>query len=240
MKYLALIFLFFMHCSSKKENDLPISIEGDWIEVFEETEWIYDWSGLKFENDTAFRISDFGIFVKGPYSIKDNRIKTEEYDGVFEFNILSLTDDSLKIERNGEVIQYYSRRLEYDKDLKFNFISISTYKCMDLCWEFDYKLQNNGLEVFDGKYNTQTLGIKESKMNDKLLKEIDSLFKWSNIKELEPERIPIAVDGWLINFEINFNENESIAFSTTSFEIPYRLKPIFHLIMKHLKEEGLK
>lgn len=240
MKYLAWIFLFFIQCSPNMENGLPISIEGEWIEVYEETELPYDWSGLKFKNDTAYRISDFGLFEKGPYSIFENHVVTDEFDGIFKFTILNLTYDSLKIERNGEVIQYYSRRLEYDKDLKFNSISISTYKCMDLCWEFDYKLKNNGLEVFDGKYNTQTLGMKESKVNDKLIREIDSLFKWSNIKELEPEKIPIAVDGWLINFEINFNENESIAFSTTSFEIPYRLKPIFHLIVKHLKEEGLK
>lgn len=240
MKYLVLTFLIFMHCSSKKEPDIPISIEGDWIEVYEEIEWIHDWSGLKFENDTAYQISDFGLLVKGPYSTIDNRIITDEFDGIFEFNILNLTDDSLKIEGNGEVRKYYSRRLEYDKDLKFNSISISTYKCMDLCWEFDYRLESNGLEVFDGKYNTRTLGIKESKMNDKLLKGIDSLFKMSNIKEIDPETAPIAMDGWLIKFEINFNENESITFLTTDFEIPYRLKPIFHLIEKHLKEEGLK
>lgn len=241
MKYLGLIFITFIHCSAKKENELPISIKGDWIEVYEETEWIYDWSGLKFENDTAYRISDFGILIKGPYSIVENRVIIDEFDGVLEFTILNLTEDSLKIERNGEVSQYYSRRLGYNKDLKFNSISISTHKCMDLCWEFDYRLESDGFEVFNGKYNTQTLGIKEGKMNDKLLMQIDSLFKWSNIKRLDPERVAVpAMDGWLLYFDINYNDNESISFSTTDFEIPYRIKPIFHLIEKHLKEEGLK
>lgn len=240
MKYLALIFIIFIHCSPKKENELPISIEGEWIEVYEDTEGIYDWSGLKFENDTTYRISDFGLVVKGAYSIVENRIITDEFDGVLEFTILNLTEDSLKIERNGEVNQYYSRRLEYDKDLKINSISISTYKCMDLCWEFDYRLESDGIEVFNGKYNTQSLGIRKGKMEDKLLREIESLFKWSNIKQLNPERVPIAMDGWLIKFDINYNDNESIAFSTTDFEIPYRIKPIFHLIEKHLKEKGLK
>lgn len=220
---------------------MPISqVEGEWIQEIEEPEWIYDWSGLKFKNDTAYSISDFGNLILGSYSIVENRIVIDEFEGITQFTILDLNKDSLKIERNGVVSQYYSRRLEYDKNLKFNSISISTYKCMDLYWEFDYKLERNGLEVFDGKYNTQTLGIKESKMNNKLLKEIDSLFKLSNIKELNPERVPIAMDGWLMIFDINFNENESITFSTTSFEIPYRLKLIFHIIEKHLKEEGLK
>ncbi|GAB3008481.1 hypothetical protein GCM10027284_28770 [Cyclobacterium sediminis] len=240
MKYLALIFIIFIHCSPKKENELPISIEGEWIEIYEDTEGIYDWSGLKFENDTAYRISDFGLVVKGAYSIVENRIITDELDGVLECTILNLTEDSLKIERNGEVNQYYSRRLEYDKDLKINSISISTYKCMDLCWEFDYRLESDGIEVFNGKYNTQTLGIRKGKMEDKLLREIESLFKWSNIKRLNPERVPIAMDGWLIEFDINFNDNESISFSTTDFEIPYRIKPIFHLIQNHLKKKGLK
>ncbi|EON78869.1 hypothetical protein ADIS_0766 [Lunatimonas lonarensis] len=233
-------FFLFLLCSPKEELGSPISIEGDWIEVREDTEWIYDWSGLKFENDTAYIISDFGLLVKGPYSIIDNRIITKEFDGIFELSVQNLTEDSLEIEINGDVRQYYSRRLEYDKDLKFNSISISSYKCMDLCWEFDYRLDSSGFEVFEGKYNTQTIGLKKSKLNEKLLNKVDSLFKWSNIEQLDPEWVPIAVDGWFLKIDVNFNENESISFSTTSFEIPYRLKPIFNLIINHLEEKGLK
>lgn len=239
MKYLTLIFITFFQCSAKDE--ITILIEGDWIEVNEETEWIYDWSGLKFENGTAYRISDFGTLKKGPYSIVENRLIIDEFDEVLEFTILNLTEDSLKIELNGKVSQYYSRKLEYDKELKFNSISISTHKCMDSCWEFDYRLESDGFELFDGKYNTQTLGIKEGKMNNKKLMKLDSLFKWSNINRLESERVAVpSVDGWLIYFDINYNDNKSISFSTTDFEIPYRIKLIFHLIEKHLKEEGLK
>ncbi|WP_026969372.1 hypothetical protein [Algoriphagus terrigena] len=240
MKYPALICIIFILFFPKKDEKFPISIEGDWIEVCEETERVYDWLGLRFENDTAYEISDFGLLAKGPYSIIENRIITDESDGIFEFTILNLTEDSLTIERNGDVIQFYSRRLEYDKDLKFNSISISTYRCMDLCWEFDYRLESNGFEVFDGKYNTQTIGVRESKMNDNLLGKVDSLFKWSNLKCIDPRSVPVAMDGWSIKFDINYNDNESIAFSTTDFGVPFRLKPIFHLVEKHLKEEGLK
>jgi hypothetical protein len=165
MKYLALIIIIFMHYSPKKDNSLSISIEGDWIEVPEETEWIYDWSGLKFKNDTAYRICDFGILIKGPYSIVENRVLIDEFDGISELTVLNLSKDSLKIEANGEVSHFYSRRLEYDKNLKFNSISISTHKCMELCWEFDYRLESNGFEVFNGKFNTQTLGIKKGIAN---------------------------------------------------------------------------
>ena len=75
MKYLALMFIIFIHCSTKKENELPISIEGEWIEVYEKIEWVYDWSGLKFKNDTAYSISYLAILIKGPYSIVQNPLE---------------------------------------------------------------------------------------------------------------------------------------------------------------------
>ena len=240
MKYLAWIFIIFIHCSPKKENGLPISLEGEWIPVFEDIGFIYDWSGLKFENDSAFEIDDRYGFLMGPYSINEDKLLIEEFKGKSEYTILNLTADSLVIENNGDVNHYYSRKLEYDKNLKFNTISISAYRCSDLCWEFDYVLESNGFEVFNGKYNTQTLGLIEGKLNDKLVKEIDSLFKWSNINQLDPDWVAIPDMDWLIYFEINYNENESINFSTTHFNIPYRLKPIFHLIMENLKKKGLK
>lgn len=239
MKYIPLIFIIFFQCSQKKETELPELLEGEWIEVPVKTEWIYDWSGLKFRDDTAYKISDFGALVKGPYTILQKRVLTEGFDGPSEFEILNLTKDSLKIKRKGVISKYYSRRLEYDNDLKFNSISISTYRCLDLCWEFDYKIGRDGFEIFNGKYNTQTDGIKNGRMNEKLLEEIDSLFKWTNIKELDPDRVRIAMDGWRITFEINYNENKSISFSTSESEIPYRFKPIFQIIKKHLNDKRL-
>lgn len=241
MKYLPLILIIFISCSPRTESELPISIEGEWIPVFEDIGLIYDWSGLNFENDTVFEISDRWDVVIGPYFIFEDRIITDTFDGIAEFTILNHTKDSLTLEKNGMITHYYSRRLEYDNDLKFNSISISTYRCMDLCWEFDFMINIDGFAVFNGKYNTQTTGIKEGRLNDRLLKEIDSMFKWSNIKQLDPERVAIpAMDGWLINFDINYNDNQSVTFSTTDWELPYRIKPIFYLIDKHLKEEGLK
>ncbi|KEO72248.1 hypothetical protein EL17_18785 [Anditalea andensis] len=240
MKYLALIFIIFIHCSQKKENGLPISIEGEWIPVFEDIGFIYDWSGLKFENDSAYKIDDRWGLLMGPYSISEDKLLIKELKGKSEYTILNLTEDSLIIKKNGDVNHYYSRKLEFDKDLNFNTISISAHRCFDLCWEFDYVLDSDGLEVFNGKYNTQTLGIKKGKLNDKLVKEIDSLFKRSNINQLDPDWVAIPdVDGWLINFDINYNENESINFSTTDFNIPYRIKPIFQRIKVYLNEEGL-
>ena len=223
------------------ENGLPVSLEGEWIPVLKDTWLVYDWSGLKFENDSASEINDRWCFLMGPYSIREDKLIIEEFNGKSEYTILNLTADSLIIEKNGDVNHYYSRKLEYDENLKFNTISISSYRCLDLCWEFDYELESDGFEVFNGKYNTQTLGIREGKLNDKLVKEIDSLFKWSNIHQLDPDLVPIPDMGdWLIDFKINYNDNESIIFSTTYFNIPYRIKPIFHLIEKHLVEKGLK
>ncbi|WP_215225816.1 DUF6438 domain-containing protein [Echinicola shivajiensis] len=239
MKYFPLIFVIIFSCSKKKNTELAISLEGDWMEVPLKTGWIYDWSGLKFKGDTVYMISDFGNLVNGPYSIVENRIVTEEFEGPSEIEIQNLTRDSLIIGRNGVITKYYSRRLEHDKDLKFNSISIAAYRCLDLCWEFDYKLDSEGFEVFNGKYNTKTYGIKSGRINEKLLDEIDSLFKWTNIKELDPNMVPIETDGWRIDFEVNYNENKSITFSTTEFVIPYRFKPIFQAIKKHLRDERL-
>lgn len=240
MKYLALILFILIHCSPKRENGLPVSIEGEWIPVFEDIGFIYDWKGIKFENDSAYEIDDRWGFLLGPYSIIEDKLIIEELEGKSEYTILKLSADSLMIEKNGVVDLYYSRKLEYDKNLRFETISISTNRCLYSCWEFDFKLQSDGFEVFNGKYNTQTLGLKEGKMNDKLLNEIDSLFKWSNINQLDPDWVAIPdMDGWLINFEINYNDEESVVFSTTDSNIPYRIKPIFQRIKIYLKEEGL-
>jgi len=200
---------------------------------------VYDWSGLKFENESASEINDRWCYLIGPYSIREDKLLIEEYNGKSEYTILNLTTDSLIIEKNGDVNHYYSRKLEYDENLKFNTISISAYRCLDLCWEFDYILERDGFEVFNGKYNTQTLGIKEGRLNDKFVKEIDSLFKWSNINQLDPDLVAIDMD-WLIDFKIIYNQNQSIKISTSYFNIPYRIKPIFHIIEKHLEERGLK
>lgn len=234
---LLIIGLLGIGCSTKYEAEKP-TIDGDWIFVDDPNEITVDYYGLKFVDDTLYTIADRGLTQEGKFLIKGDTIIVEEFGNVInkQRRIKTFTSDSL-ILTSGD--KYYSRNLEFTDSLKFNEIDILAGYCFGNCPQFSLRLTDKGLVNFKPIADCKVTIEKEFTLDSKQKTKIDSLFKWTYLQKLDTSKVYGATDDWSIDIEIVYNDGQLIEIKTTRSKIPFRLKAIFGIIFKSLREKEL-
>ncbi|WP_276371950.1 hypothetical protein [Chryseolinea sp. H1M3-3] len=231
---LALVLgLIFTGCSSKYETNQP-RIDGDWILMEYPAGIEIGPVGLRFMDDTLYTITDGGFVNEGVFIMKDDTLITRDFDQKFDKQrIQKLTDDTLVLTGLYLDKKYYSRKLEFIDNLKFDNIEIVAGTCFGDCPEFILNLTDAGLINFKPKLNCKSTEQVEFILGQEKMKKIDSLFKWTYLHKLDTTRTGAAVDDWAFEIAIIFNQ-QKIKLKTTHDYIPHRLKGIFHLLIDEL------
>jgi hypothetical protein len=239
---LILFSLLLFSCSrDKKEEAKTIaSVEGDWIliEDWDETPTYY--FGIRFKDDTLYRITNETVRMEGKYEVKDKEITVHTPKNKKEnYRLVSNTGDTLILAYGHDIQKYYSRRLEYSENLKFNQIGIEAGSCFGECPQFLMIIENTGNVTFKGITNCKLNDTKIFHLPAEKMKKIDSLFKWTNIHHFDPEQAGSMIDDWKLRLILNYNDNKTVDINTSYFAIPYRYRQLTHLLINTLREEGL-
>ena len=234
-----IVILEFCACSEVSREELP-DLEGEWMYTKETANISGDDVGLKFEDDTVYVIRNSGLWQEGKYTLKQGEVDVVGFGGIkTKYFILNHLPDTVKISRGNHVEKLYSRRLEYNPNLKFDKIIFNAGGCYGECPEFIMTLYGDGDVNFQGTTNTKSLGNTKFKVETRALQTIDSLFKWSYIDSLDATKDYGAVDGWGMEITFYYTENRVKTINGTSMEMPFRLKKIIRWLTDEARKKDL-
>ena len=237
---LLILGLIFISCSTKHETEMP-TVDGDWIFVENVKELAIGYLGLRFENDTLYSLNEGWFTREGKFTINGDTIIVEEFGNKINKarRIKKLTMDSLIISGSTIDEKYYSRKLEFTDSLKLNELSILAGGCYGECPQFSLNLTDKGLIHFKPIRDCKTTTEKEFMLDTKRKNKIDSLFKWTYLQKLDTSKVYSAVDDWVIDIKINYNNGQWTEFRTTDSQVPFRLRRIYGILINSLRENGL-
>ncbi len=227
-----------MSCSNVQNVESP-KIDGDWMCSGTNSDFGDDYLGLRFKDDTLYTIHDNGLIQEGKYSIIGDTLVVEEFGGRINKNrrIASLTKDSLSI-TNG-FGKYYSRRLEFSKELKLDSLELIAGVCFGDCPEFRLVMAGDGLIRFVPINNCRVTAETHFVLKPSTMSQIDSLFKWSYINKLDTNKVYRAIDDWRFDIEIVYNDDQRVKVKTTQSHIPFRLKRMIYIVTNEVRRKGL-
>jgi hypothetical protein len=241
-KFIPLIcgLLIAISCAPKKTNETKW-FEADWIFVRDSSNYFnFDprYIGLRFQKDTLITISDLWLTDEGRYLVNNDKIQVFDEDST-NFQIIKLTKDSLILLGYIDTLRYYNRALEFDKDLKFQRITLQGGKCFGECPEFYLTMDDKGNTEFKGLENSKFQGTKSYSIDYVAKHRIDSLFKWSNIKNIDTTDYYASEDGWSLTITFHYGENQLKRIRGTHSSMPHRLKGIIRTLLDDLRKRGL-
>jgi len=231
--------LIIVSCTPTKTEKITW-FESDWIFVRDTSKFQFDprYIGLRFRNDTLTTISDLWLTHEGRYLINENKIKVFDEDST-DFKIIKLTKDSLILLGYNDTLRYYNRTLEFDKDLMFQKLTLQGGQCFGECPEFELTMDDKGNAEFNGRENSKFQGTKNFSIDDKTKSKIDSLFKWSNINNIDTTDYYGSVDDWSLTITFSYGDNEVRRIKGTRGSMPHRLKGIIRTLLDDLRKKGL-
>lgn len=216
------------------------TLEGEWIYTTETARINGDDVGVKFSDGNLLIIRNSGLWQEGKYALSQDTIYIEKFGGVrSRYLINSYQSDSLTFSRGNHPVKLYSRRLEYNPDLKFDKIILETGGCDANCPKFFMVLNSNGDINFEGIYDSKYIGATNFKMDASAFHEVDSLFKWSYIDNLDTSKDYGFIDGWSINITFYYNGKSIKTITGTYSEMPFRLKGILAILIEVARKREL-
>lgn len=241
-KYPSLIFglLLIASCTPTKTDETNW-FETDWVFVRDSSNYFdFDpkYIGLRFRDDTLITISDLWLTHEGGYSVNGNQIQVFDEDST-NYQIIKLTKDSLILLGYTDTLRYYNRALEFDKDLKFQKITLQGGQCFGECPEFYLSMDDKGNTEFKGLENSKFQGTKSYIINNQAKQRIDSLFKWSNINNIDTTKYYGSDDDWSLAISFLYGNNETKRIRGTHSSMPHRLKGIIRTLLDDLRKRGL-
>ena len=221
-----IIILTFISCSNRHEKYIE-NIKGEWINDFTiigdtETVIVYN-----FENDTSCSLFFDWYYKDGKYKINNDTIRITYFDNETKnYKIEKLSKDSLILNENGNVYRLHRKSLDYDSELEFERIIIISEGCIDGCNKYSIVLNKNG----DVDYQIENKEHLKFKLEKSEIKELDSLFKYSYINNVNDKNLYLTIDGDLIKVKFEYNnQSKTIIGSTLNF--PFSINPIVHKII---------
>jgi len=214
--------------------------ESDWIFVRDTSKFQFDprYIGLRFRNDTLITISDLWLTHEGRYSVNGKKIQVFDEDST-DFEIIKLTKDSLILYGYTDTLKYYNRILEFDKNLRFQKITLQGGQCFGECPEFYLTMDDKGNTEFKGLENSKFQGTKSYLIDVQTKHRIDSLFKWSNINNIDTTDYYGSDDDWSLTITFQYGDNELRRIRGTHSSMPHRLKGIIRTLLDDLRKKGL-
>lgn len=229
-------------------KDKGVSIEGDWVYVNKRYNDVDHYAGIQLNKDTFYRLSDQGRTKVGQYRIVNDSLNIAISNSLYSqprleyetYLIKALSHDSLTlISSNGYELNYYDRKLDYDTNLRLDSIYLRAGTCFGKCPEFEFTLaRNSGEANFIGGNNSKLKGEHKFKFTNSELNRLDSLFKWTRIQQYDSTLYYGAIDDWMIELKINYNEGEFRKIRGSYGGLLYRLQPLTREIIEKLKKEG--
>lgn len=227
-----LIGLLTMYCLATKGQTL----EGDWMYVQKKGEIYSKHGGFRFKADSVWEFGFGGTTKYGRYQIKDDTLSFgNSYKEIVNYRI-KLTSDSLSLtSSSGSTSMYYTRKLEYNGELNFEKIILTT--------ELDngsltFTINKNGKAEFwkerNGKVTKQKFKIEKQRIN-----EIDSVFKWSFIEHIDENIDYSSSFEEPAKLTITYNGGKRATFEGTLSYLPFRLRPMTWYLLNELRKRDL-
>ena len=232
--------LIVISCTPTKSDETKW-FETDWILVRDSSNYFHfdpRYIGLRFLDDTLVTISDLWLTHEGRYSVKGNQIQVFDDDST-GFQIIKLTKDSLILLSYRDTLRYYNRTLEFEKDLRFQKITLQGGQCFGECPEFYLTIDDKGGAEFKGLENSKFQGTKNYSIDVETKNKIDSLFKWTNINNIDTTDYYGSEDGWTLTITFQYGDNERRRIKGTDGSMPHRLKGIIKTILDDLRKREL-
>jgi hypothetical protein len=232
--------LIIVSCTPTKTDETGW-FETDWIFVRDSSNYFnFDprYIGLRFRNDTLITISDLWLTHEGRYSVNGNQIQVFDEDTT-DFEIIKLTKDSLILFGYTDTLKYYNRTLEFDQELRFQKITLQGGQCFGECPEFYLTMDDKGNAEFKGLENSKFQGTKIYSIEFQAKNRIDSLFKWSNINNIDTTDFYGSDDDWSLTISFQYGDNELKRIRGTHSSMPLRLKGIIRTLLDDLRKRGL-
>ncbi len=212
---------------------------GEWMYAPSSLTMYDDRIGLEL-TDSAFYFIYNGVSLQdGNYIISNDSVKVSwEGKDRGSYKIVKLTEDSLILNSSGEIKRLYSRKIDFNPELKLEGIAFTAGLCFGLCPEFELNYDSKGMIHFKllskEKFHVDT---SYALTNNKVLR-IDSLFKFSKIETLDTTQF-FGADDWLMNITFTYDGDKHTRIHGTFMEMPYRIQSILHLFIEDLKEKEL-
>lgn len=239
----ALLFfgLFILASCSDQETETSATLESEWIQVDNQSNVLFDSAniGLVFRRDTLWSTSNRGWFNQGQYVIDRDKIVLTSKTESAEWTIHLLNRDSLTILTRKGDYEFYNRRLEFDKSLKYEKITLHAGVCFGGCQSFDVELNNEGNVKFKRLEKGNVVDSSEYLIDIKTKEEIDSLFKQSQIESIDSSMFYGWFDDWDMKIKFEYSDNNLKEVSGTRSYMPYRLHPIIGTLISDLRKRGL-
>jgi len=232
--------LIIISCTPTKTETITW-FESDWVFVRDTANYFqFDprYIGLRFRNDTLITISDLWLTHEGRYSVNGNQIQVFDQDST-DFQIIKLTKDTLILLGYSDTLKYYNRTLEFDKELRFKKITLQGGQCFGECPEFYLTMDDKGNTEFKGLENSKFQGTKNYSIDVQAKNKIDSLFRWTNISNIDTTDYYGSDDDWSLTITFQYGDNESRKIRGTHSSMPHRLKGIIRTLLDDLRKRGL-
>lgn len=235
---LFLMCLIFLSCNQQlKEKDYTLI--GDWI-VVRDTLFFYDsFVGYRCQENELIAIRNNWYETIGSYQLFKDSLFIELGDNPKKFKVLKHTNDSLFLQNERVIQKYYSRHLEYNKNLKFDELKIEFGRCFGDCPEFKIQVLDIGEVKFTRLNGNDIVENINFNLSQKDNEKLDSLFKWSYINNLDTTIYYGLVDDWPINLTIKYNNKETVKIKGTYWDMPYRLRDMIEILLLELRERKL-